>query len=166
MVQLKSTKTDIATKEEQATKRREQLRLASQRYRLRQKAKLNFNTLEHEPAAQLDDEEVLCRKAARKKTAASYYKRNQETIRRKANDKYVRNYIRNNGLDTYDARFVPRRTKEALALAREQGDRETLNRNVQIEENGDMGMGYLDLVRSIAVSMKAQREQRRAKGTA
>ena len=65
MVQLKSTKVNVTTEEEQATKRREQLRLASQRYRLRcvqfnlfsflsysffrQKAKHNANTLEHEP---------------------------------------------------------------------------------------------------------------------
>ncbi|KAE9387453.1 hypothetical protein BT96DRAFT_948356 [Gymnopus androsaceus JB14] len=166
MVWLKSTKTNVTTEEEQATKQHEQLRLASQCYRLRQKAKHNANTLEHEPAVQLNDNEVLHRKAARKKTAASYYKRNQEMIRRKANDKYVKNYISNNGLDIYDAKFVPRRTKEVLALSKERGDRETLKRNVRIEENGNEGMSYLDLVKSIAVSMKAQCQQKRAKGTA
>lgn len=75
-----------------------------------------------------------------------------------------RDYIKKNGIDHYDANFIPRRTKEALALSKKEIN--TQKPKGRVEKDSNEGMSYSDLVKSFAASMKDQRQQKRAEGVA
>lgn len=70
-----------------------------------------------------------------------------------------RSYVKNNGINSYDASYIPRRTKEAVALSKKEGRAQKSDVPAK-DSKGSEPMSYPDLVKSITASMKAQHQRK------
>lgn len=66
---------------------------------------------------------------------------------------FNRKYIQTNGIDAYDSKFIPRRTREAL------GQPKPPKVVPDVEERS--GLAYVDLVELIRRNMQAKRDARK-----